>query len=132
MGFLVQQWDHLHFPIRVPLLLLLVLPYFTTEFTGHGFGWDGCVTMGPPTLTHQGSIAALLLLLIVVPGRPHLLLLLLLLLTHIWLVEGLHQQAILLAARVWHPECRLIEPVTLCYGQITDALILAGRFILRD
>ena len=66
----------------------------------HGISW---AAMGPPTLTHRGSIAALLLLLIVprslhlrhllsiVPLSTHLLLLLLLLLTQIWLAEGLCQ-----------------------------------------
>ena len=64
----------------------------------HGISW---AAMGPPTLTHRGSIAALLLLLIVprslhlrhllsiVPLSTHLLLLLLL--TQIWLAEGLCQ-----------------------------------------
>ena len=67
--------------------------------TVHGISW---AAMGPPTLTHRGSIAALLLLLIVlrslhlrhllsiVPLSTHLLLLLLLL-TQIWLAEGLCQ-----------------------------------------
>ena len=66
------------------------------EAVALGISW---AMMGPPTLTHRGSIAALLLLLIVprslhprhllsiVPLSTHLLLLL----TQIWLAEGLCQ-----------------------------------------
>ena len=80
--------------MTIPIQMLLILVVLVG-----GISW---AAMGPPTLTHRGSITALLLLLIV-PRSLHLrhllsivplsppLLLLLLLLTQIWLAEGLCQ-----------------------------------------